>query len=59
MIILDVDTRITNPGRFINTVTAAALSWLSKIIIADLAKFTEAYAFGVEPQLSARLSFAV
>jgi hypothetical protein len=56
LIILNIHTRIALPGRLINPMTAAALPWFTKVMIANLAQVIEPYALGIKPHLRDQVS---
>jgi len=47
VVILDIDSRITWPGRFVDTMAAACLPWRAEIEVTYLAQITKTDALGV------------
>jgi hypothetical protein len=47
--ILNVDSWVSRPGRLVDPVTTAELSWWSEIVIANPAEIPEAHIFGIAP----------
>jgi hypothetical protein len=51
LVILNVDTRVSLPGHFVDAVAAAYLASFPKVEIAHTAQVSEANPFGVSPHL--------
>ncbi len=51
LVVLDVDTRVSRPGSFVNTMTAARLPRFTKVVVADLAQVSKPDSFGISSHL--------